>query len=304
MLLRFKKNRLLIADGNQYSRRLAGEVLRGAGFEHVEFAADGDDLLDMAHMATPDLVITASRIAKLSGLEFARLVRSGQTQMPRTMPIIVMTDTPTRVFVSAALASGVDEMMALPFAPRALLDRVEAVFVRPRRFIESRVYVGPCRRRRKVDLYAGPRRRLTDPIEAAPQLPWEQSSNRAIIRGQLDQLSRQASTMDPNDRRDIQLLNAKVLDFSALADSLRDETLSAAGISMRRYIEGIGASEDFDMEVVRMHIDAMLQIYALPSNKGRERDMLQKGLVAVVDKRLCRLTARARKTRAEVLAAG
>jgi hypothetical protein len=99
------------------------------------------------------------------------------------------------------------------------------------------------------------------------------------------------------------LLNSKMLDFSALTASLHDETLSAASSSMQRYIEGIGASDDFDMEVVRMHIDAMTQIYALPSTKGRERDMLQKGLIAVVDKRLGRHSARARNAKAALLAA-
>ena len=175
-----KQVQFLVCDDNPHTRRLVSEVLAGAGFEKVQFATSGAELLTLTIEFQPRIVITSSRVPALSGLEFTRIIRGGYGSVNRALSIIVMTDTPTQKFLDASRAAGVDEMLVRPFNGAALLARVEAVLLRPRRFVESITYVGPCRRRRMLDEYAGPLRRFTDPLEDNNKPLWEAESNRDL----------------------------------------------------------------------------------------------------------------------------
>ena len=55
-----------------------------------------------------------------------------------------------------------NEFIVKPITAKAVLDRINAVIMRPRAFIQSADYVGPCRRRRDQPDYAGPFRRSAD----------------------------------------------------------------------------------------------------------------------------------------------
>ena len=129
----------LVCDDNLHTRRLVADVLAGAGFERVYYANDGEELLKVCTELHPRIVITSSRIPGISGLDFTRTIRNGHGGVPRSLSIIIMTDTPTQKFLDAARAAGVDEMLVRPFNGAALLARVEAVLLRPRRFVESQL---------------------------------------------------------------------------------------------------------------------------------------------------------------------
>ena len=150
MLNPYVHHRIVVADPWPHTRNLLSDVLRSAGFVDIVHVSDGADLLTVTEEYLPKLVITTSRLPNLSGLEFTRAVRAGYKLIPRELSIIAMTDTPTRAFLDAARESGVDEMLVRPFTAKAVLLRVKSVFDRPREFVDSAKYIGPCRRRRMV----------------------------------------------------------------------------------------------------------------------------------------------------------
>ncbi|MES1198795.1 MAG: response regulator [Pseudomonadota bacterium] len=279
---------LLVCDENPHARRLTTDVLAAAGFEKIHHARDGADLLKKTVEHNPRVVITSSRIRHLSGLEYTRTIRGGYEGVSRALSIIVMTNTPTEAFLFAARESGVDEMLVLPFTGAALLARVEAVLLRPRRFIESLNYVGPCRRRRMLEDYAGSMRRFTDPLESLEKPLWEAETNRELVRNCVTSISALAVGLTPNDRKRLREIYAAVRDTEQLADDVRDQAMGDAARSMGRYIGAIGATGLLDLEVVSTHIDAMQKLCALTSANTEERAKLVEGLVAVVDKRIGR----------------
>ena len=148
----------LIAEPDQHSRRMLSEVLRAAGYFLIHQARDGTELLEKSIEHRPRVVFTGSRIPGISGLEYTRLIRAGYSDLSRQTSIIVMTDTPTKTFLKAAQESGVDEMLARPFSSQAVLVRLKAALDRPREFVDSASYVGPCRRRRMIERTARPDR--------------------------------------------------------------------------------------------------------------------------------------------------
>lgn len=285
--------RFLVCDDNTFTRRLVADVLAGAGFEKVEFATDGVDLLKHTVEFQPTIVITSSRIPGLSGLEFTRMIRSGYGSVNRALSIIVMTDTPTQNFLSAAREAGVDEMLVRPFNGAALLTRVEAVLLRPRRFVESVGYVGPCRRRRMVDEYGGPMRRFTDPLEDNGKPLWEADGNREVVRLCIAKVSELAKHLTPGDRRVLREVYAAVRDAEQTADDVSDQAMGDAARSLGRYISAIGGAGSIDRDVLTTHINAMHQLSVLGSRHTEERERLVLGLIAVVDKRLGRKPSKA-----------
>lgn len=278
----------LVCDESYHARRLIADVLASAGFERFEFASSGVELLDRTVEFLPNVVITASRIPGLSGLEYTRMIRGGYQNVKRTLSIIVMTNTPTHKFVSASRESGVDEMLVCPFTGAALLARVEAVLLRPRRFVESASYAGPCRRRRMLDDYGGQMRRFTDPIDLNNKQPWEAETNRELVRQCVTKISELAVGLSPGDRHKLREIYAAVGETEQLADDVRDQAMGDAARSLGRYISAVGAAGQPDPEVFRTHLDAMQKLGVLTSMQQAERDVLVRGLVAVVDKRLGR----------------
>lgn len=285
---RAKQVQFLVCDDNQHTRRLVSEVLAGAGFEKVQFAASGAELLKLTIEFQPRIVITSSRVPALSGLEYTRIIRGGYGTVNRALSIIVMTDTPTQKFIDAARGAGVDEMLVRPFNGAALLSRVEAVLLRPRRFVESVQYVGPCRRRRMLDEYGGPMRRFTDPLEDNDKPLWEAEGNRELVRKCVTRISELAVNLSPGDRRKLREIYAAVRDVEQLADDVRDQSMGDAARSLARYIAAIGGAGVIDPEVITTHIDAMQKLGYMTAQHISEREQLVQGLVAVVDKRLGR----------------
>lgn len=283
-----KAVRIIICDDHAHTRRMFADVLMGVGFEKIVQVGDGDQLLAQTLEFQPQIVLTSSRIPSLSGLEYTRMIRAGYETVSRTTSIVITSDTPTQTFLAAARDSGVDEVLARPFTPAALLARVEAVLLRPRRFVESVEYVGPCRRRRMLEDFGGPLRRFTDPFEGGDQPLWEAETNRELVRSCVTKISELARDLSSADRRKLREIYAATADAEQLADDTRDQVMGDAARSLSRYIGAVGATGLVDGEVLSTHIDAMQKLTHLGSDRQNAREELVRGLVAVVDKRLRR----------------
>ncbi len=284
---------VIVADGNAHTRNLLSDVLRSRGFYAIVHARGGKDLLDLTVEYEPRIVITTSRLPEVSGLEFTRLIRAGYKNVSRLLSIIVMTDTPTKAFLDAAQASGVDEMLVRPFTAQAVGVRLKAVLERPRPFVDSAVYIGPCRRRRMIEDYHGPRRRFIDPTDDAPGAsPWESLPNREAVRKCVTRLSELSHGLTAGDRKKLRDIFAATKETEGIADETKDVMLGVAARSLGRYIMAIGANGTPEQDVLTTHIDAMHSLGSLSGAQHKEREHLAEGLVRVVDKRLGRLAGR------------
>jgi CheY-like chemotaxis protein len=288
-----KKASVLVADENAFNRNIVSDILRGAGMERLLFAHDGAEMLQLTTQFRPDIVIANSRLPKLSGLEFTRKIRAGHGEVNRAMSIIIATNTATGTFLENARASGVDEMLVRPFTAAALLARIEAVLIRPRRFIDGLNYVGPCRRRRMLQDYGGPMRRFSDPMAPVGSALWEAAANRDLMHRCVSNIAEVADNLQPGDRRRVRELFNAVEEADQLAQDVRDDMMAAAAKSLGRYITAIGASRGLERDAISTHIEAMQSLCAMTSAEDAAREELITGLHAVVDKRLGRKPAAA-----------
>jgi DNA-binding response OmpR family regulator len=220
------------------------DVLRSLGYYSIIHANDGKELLELTVEYEPRIVITTSRLPELSGLEYTRLIRSGYKNVSRLLSIIVMTDTPTRTFLDAAQASGVDEMLVRPFTAQAMQVRIKAVMERPRPFIDSAVYLGPCRRRRMIEDYVGPLRRFIDPTDDMPERLALGAGTKSRRRAQVRHAHKR-TVVWPDGWRPPQAARHLLGHQGNRGHGRRNQghsMLGAAARSLGRYITAIGAN--------------------------------------------------------------
>ena len=287
MLQKFTKTPIIVADGHGHVRRLVVEILRTEGFNNVYLARDGEELITKVVEFAPKVVFAMSDLPKVSGIEFVRTIRHGYQQVNRSLSIILMTHKATTSALDEMRKAGVDEVLVSPFSASALMARLESVLVRPRRFIESANYRGPCRRRKMLDEYGGPLRRFVDPIDDEKKVEnWEAESNRALARLCVEKISQLIGDISPGDRRKLREIYSATQDTEQLADDIQDKQLGDSARSLSRYITALGAGGNIDPDVVSTHIDAMQKLCVMGSQYLTERQQLVDGLSAVVDKRL------------------
>jgi CheY-like chemotaxis protein len=91
----------------------------------------------------------------------SRLRRDAESPAP-FLPAVIVTATVTRERIRQALDAGVNEVLTLPLAPKAVETRLREMVERPRKFIRDGGYFGPDRRRQVKPDFAGPFRRAED----------------------------------------------------------------------------------------------------------------------------------------------
>jgi CheY-like chemotaxis protein len=154
---------VLVVDDNPHMRSIVIAILNSAGIRMIREVADGAAALESLHATPVDLAIVDFKMFPLDGVAFTRLVRNSPESANPYLPIIMMTGHSDRARVQEARDAGVTEFIVKPVTAKALLARVQSVIFRPRVFVRSDSYFGPCRRRSTGEGYAGPFRRSTDP---------------------------------------------------------------------------------------------------------------------------------------------
>lgn len=164
--LRFDKLRVLVVDDNQHMRKLVAAILVAFGVRDVFESPDGEHAWKTLRDANPDVIILDWQLTGMTGLEFARLVRTSPKSFNIFVPIIMLTGHTHIDHVRQARDAGVNEFLAKPVSVKAILSRLLAVIEHPRPFVRTENYFGPCRRRRSLVEYSGPERRTS--VELTP----------------------------------------------------------------------------------------------------------------------------------------
>jgi CheY-like chemotaxis protein len=151
--------RFLLVDDNHHMRMIVSTILKGVGVRHLHEAMDGAEALQILRDRQIDIAIVDFKMSPLDGVQFTELVRKSPDSADPFLPIIMLTGFAERNRVFEARDAGVTEIVVKPVTARSLLDRINTVIFKPRPFIRSEDYFGPCRRRRDDPHYDGPRRR-------------------------------------------------------------------------------------------------------------------------------------------------
>ncbi|MGE0044859.1 MAG: response regulator [Hyphomonadaceae bacterium] len=277
----------LVVDASEFHRSIATDILRTQGVRFVVGARSAEEGLDSIRMHRPGLVLLDWMEGPLGGLEFIRQVRTGEDIPNRAVPILMLSARRKQREVEAAREAGADAYLMKPVSAGAIAAKLGAVVMKPRAFISSPNYVGPCRRRRADPAYGGPRRRLTDTFERREDpISDEDDVKGALKRARVAALTQHALGLQPDDPDAARIVYASSLELRSLADEIEDKMLSFGAGQLVRYMEAVGATERLDPEAVRTHVQALHQLAHLPNALADERRDVATSLRNMIDKKL------------------
>ena len=162
--------RILVVEDHSFARRILLEILKHLGATNFVIAKDGEEAWQEIKKEVPDLVLLDWEMIPVDGLSFLRRVRHDPASPNPYLPIVMVTGFADRWHVFQARDAGVNEYVIKPISAKALLDRIQAVVERPRRFVRVGKFFGPDRRR-KEKLFLGPDKRGAAAKPGAPAAP-------------------------------------------------------------------------------------------------------------------------------------
>jgi two-component system, chemotaxis family, chemotaxis protein CheY len=129
--------RVLIAEDNQYLRKLIRNLLVNVGIKNIDEVADGLAGFEAIKNLEPDITIVDWELPLLSGAELVRIVRTPGMLARRSVPIIMFGASAERWHIAEAKRLGVNAYLTVPISAKTLLDRIVSILAK------SRVVIAP-----------------------------------------------------------------------------------------------------------------------------------------------------------------
>lgn len=279
---------ILIVDTQNFSRGLVAEILRNLNITNVHSARSAEIASALLLERPVDIVLLSTEeAASAELLGFARELRRHDDDRLRRLPVILITNGLTRQLVIAGRDAGVDEFLAKPISPAAMLQRLQMVVETPRPFIDCSVYLGPCRRRKNPADYYGARRRagergperkaVVDEDEVAQQTPIR------LALAQLRQTCQQLRASRP------EALAAAMIEFRRAKDiavEKKDHALHSGLAAFEAYVGVTTPLGQLDQTIVATAITALEQLAALPTTYVEARDSVAIALGKAIQRKI------------------
>lgn len=277
---------VLVLDDQPFRRRLIAETLPCLGSMRIDQVASTKTALEQLNARPPHLLITDWGLENGQGARFVKDIRCGNAgDQAKRMPVLMTGENLTAADLELARNCGVTEFLLRPFSVASLTQRFFAALEAQRDFITSAVYVGPCRRRDRPQIYRGPRRRLLDEDGETADPP--------IVKIQKDQmralLKRVNAALKPSptpDRKTMREIFLAARDIDQLATDMDDPLLLSAADSLFSYVQGVGATPRLTPKVIDAHLDALTQLVDLPNSQVDLRTTVTRELAKLVEKKL------------------
>ena len=143
LALKLKSLKVLIVDDEREMRLVLRGLLINIGITSVIEARDAPNGLEKLCAVVPDIVVLALEMPGMSGFDFVRTVRSPNSFPVPDVPIIMLTAHGERWRVEQGVRLGINEFLLKPVSSKAVLARITAIVMMPRRCVQKGKYYGP-----------------------------------------------------------------------------------------------------------------------------------------------------------------
>ncbi len=281
--LKLRSLNVLVVDANGFTRTLIGEILRNLGVSDIACARDAKAARAFLRDRLIDVVLVSSEAADaLDNLDFIRSIRRIDDSRLRRLPVVLVTYGLTRQTVLAGRDAGADEFLAKPISPAALLQRLQMVIETPRPFVDSAVFLGPCRRRKNPADYYGARRRAGErAVERPVMVDQDDVARETPIRRTLARL-REMCVSRP------ETLNAVIEEMKIAKEAAidqNDQALHTGLTAFESYMVLATPLGEIDLAVVETALTALEQFSALPPAFAEARESVAAALDNAIQKK-------------------
>ena len=125
--------KILIAEDETIIRMDLRSLLEAAGFDICAEARDGEEAVELARSAEPDLALLDVKMPRLDGIEAARRILD-----ERAIPIVIVTAYGEEELVSRAVEAGVFGYLVKPFRESDLLPAIATARARHEELVALR----------------------------------------------------------------------------------------------------------------------------------------------------------------------
>lgn len=157
-----QKIKILVVDDQDFLRSVLRQILGVLGARRISEATDGEAAWVKILSNPPDLVIVDWEMEGVDGIELVRRIRHDKDSPDRFLPIIMLTAYSEHPRITAARDAGVNEFVVKPISAKTLFSRLNSVIEHPRRYINTKNFFGPDRRRRDVPVKVDRRKPIAD----------------------------------------------------------------------------------------------------------------------------------------------
>lgn len=154
----FSKLDILVVDPSPHMGALIGQMLRHLKVRRIDEIQSSDAAAVLLQSHRFGAIMMNDVLAPMSGLAVVRALRAASEGLNRDTPVIMMSSNPDAASIAEARDAGVTEFLRKPFATQHVETRLVSILTAPRAFIEAKAFVGPDRRRKRVDYKGGERR--------------------------------------------------------------------------------------------------------------------------------------------------
>jgi two-component system cell cycle response regulator DivK len=114
---------ILHVEDNEDNRQIVRDLFEFKGFTVID-AVDGEEGVRKASEIKPNLILMDIQLPKMNGYDTTRAIKSDPALAG--IPIIVITSYALSGDDQKAYDAGADDYLAKPYAPKDLLEKVEA----------------------------------------------------------------------------------------------------------------------------------------------------------------------------------
>jgi DNA-binding response OmpR family regulator len=118
------KGKVLIVDDEIYIIHILDFTLGMEGYEVIT-ALSGEQAIEKAVSELPDLIVLDAMMPKLDGFEVMEALNS--IKATRLIPVILVSPFGRNIEQRRADSLGAVEMIAKPFSPRKLVERINTI---------------------------------------------------------------------------------------------------------------------------------------------------------------------------------
>ena len=116
---------ILIVEPSRHFVSLLRQMLSVGGVKHAHHAADAYGALEVIKSHHVDLMLLDSEITGITALELTEVVRTASDSPNKALPIVFLSDRPTRRLLDNATKAGVNCYVRKPVSAQTLLERMK-----------------------------------------------------------------------------------------------------------------------------------------------------------------------------------
>lgn len=153
-----KNQKALIAMSNRQLAESVSDFLKDLNIGELHVTSSCMEAVRLIDTHDFSLCYVGYALEQMGGPDFVKFIRTAETKTQQSF-VTMLIPNPTKDRIRESRDAGVHEILGLPITKRLLGERMLAMLLNSKPWVDARGYRGPCRRTEQMRIYHGEDRR-------------------------------------------------------------------------------------------------------------------------------------------------